>query len=274
MKRNSKLFRTALVFSAMFAFLASPSFAQHDHGGRPQPQAPMTQPREPMDMSDMMEKMGHIMDQVAETNKQMGEMMKTGMLAGSKGMMNVYAMMQSTQELAKNMQTMMERLHAAIQDEAMMQDGKMKDQIRNMQKHIKDMQKHTEGLAHSMEDMSEQLEKKMHKSEKSGAMQQGLQKVYVDQAVTTMAAAAGEELVFTISGSLPSSAYKLERVEVQTKGNVVELMPLASIDRSKMAAQALVPFEQQVKIKLPTAGEYLIRVVGRNENRESTITVK
>jgi hypothetical protein len=150
----------------------------------------------------------------------------------------------------------------------------MKELVQGMQKHIKEMQKHTEGLTHSMEGVNRQLEKKMPKAGKAEAMLQNLQKVYVEPAVMATTAAAGEELVINVSGNLPSPAYKFERVEVQIKGNVVELIPLASVDRRKMAAQGLAPFEQAVKIKLPTAGEYLIRVVGRDENRESTLTVK
>ncbi|MCI0693916.1 hypothetical protein L0337_18160 [candidate division KSB1 bacterium] len=218
--------------------------------------------------------MSHIIEQNAEINKQMGEIMKAGVMMNSKGMINMYAMMQSTQALAKDMQTTMVRLHEAMQDEAMLQDGKMKELIQSMQKHLKEMQNHTEGFTHSMEGVSKQLEKKMPKAEKSEAMPQSLQKVYVESAAAATTAAAGDELVINVSGNLPSSAYKLERVDVQIKGNVVELTPLASVDRRKMAAQGLAPFEQAVKLKLPNAGEYLIRVVGRNENRESTITVK
>jgi hypothetical protein len=274
MKHINKLFHAALVFSAVLAFLASPSFAQHDHGGQRQPQAPMMPPREKMDMSEMMEKMSHIIEQNAEINKQMGEMMKAGVMTNSKGMINMYAMMQSKQALAKDMQTMMERLHEAMQDQAMMQDGKMKELMQGMQKHIKEMQKHTEGLTHSMEGVNKQLEKKMPKADEAEARPQSLQKVYVESAMAATTAAAGEELVIKVTGNLPSPAYKLERVEVQMKGKIVELIPLASVDRRKMAAQGLAPFEQPVKIKLPNAGEYLIRVVGRTENRESTITVK
>jgi hypothetical protein len=101
-----------------------------------------------------------------------------------------------------------------------------------------------------------------------------LQKAYVEEAQATTLAAAGEETVINVSGNLPSPAYKLERVEVKIKGNVVELTPLASFDRSRMAAQVLVPFSEVVKVKLPKAGEYTVRVVGRSENRESKITVK
>lgn len=273
MKRNNMLFHLTLALSAVLLVIASPAFAQHDHGGH-QPQPMPSPPREKMDMSDMMEKMSHIIEQNAEINQQMGEMLKAGVMTNSKGMINMFAMMQSTQALAKNMQTMMERLHEAMQDEAMMQDGKMKELVQSMQKHLKEMQKHTEDVTHSMEGVSKQLEKKMPKLEKSEAMPQSLQKVYVESAVAATTAMAGEEFVLTVSGNLPSTAYKLERVEVQMKGNVVELTPLASVDRRKMAAQGLAPFEQAVKIKLPAAGEYLIRVVGRNENRESTITVK
>jgi hypothetical protein len=101
-----------------------------------------------------------------------------------------------------------------------------------------------------------------------------LQKIYVQEAETITAAAAGEETVINVSGNLPSPAYKLERVDVKIEGNVVELTPLASHDRGKMAAQVLVPFNETVKVKLPKAGEYTVRVVGRGENRESKITVK
>lgn len=273
MRSNTWLFRLALALSTALLIIASPAVAQHDHGGH-QPQPMPSPPRENMNMSEMMEKMSHIIEQNAAINKQMGEMMNAGMMANSKGMVNMFAMMQSTQALAKDMQTMMERLHEAMQDEAMMQDGKMKELVQSMQKHLKEMQKHTEGLTHTMEGVSKQLEKKMPKADKAEAMPQSLQKVYVEPAAAATTAAAGKELVINVSGNLPSSAYKLERIEVQIKGNVVELTPLASVDRRKMAAQGLAPFEQAVKLKLPSAGEYIIRVVGRNENRESTITVK
>lgn len=104
--------------------------------------------------------------------------------------------------------------------------------------------------------------------------QPNLQKIYVEPAVTAATATVGEEIVLNVSGNLPSPAYKLERIEVQIKGKVVELTPLASFDRSKMAAQVLVPFTESVKVKLPAAGEYTIRVIGRTENRESKITAK
>lgn len=104
--------------------------------------------------------------------------------------------------------------------------------------------------------------------------QSKLQKVYVETALGAPAATAGEEITLHVSGNLPSPAYKLERVEVQIKDNVVELTPLASFDRGKLAAQVLVPFSEPVKLKLPAAGEYTIRVVGRTENRESKITIQ
>lgn len=108
----------------------------------------------------------------------------------------------------------------------------------------------------------------------SAPKQDDLQKIYVQEVETTALAAPGQETVLNVSGNLPSPAYKLERVEVEIKGNVVELTPLASYDRGKMAAQVLVPFSESVKVKLPKAGEYTVRVVGRGENRESKITVK
>jgi hypothetical protein len=114
----------------------------------------------------------------------------------------------------------------------------------------------------------------MTPKEESAPMQTDLQRIYVEQAETVAVAAAGEETVLNVSGNLPSPAYKLERVEVKIKGNVVELTPLASQERGKMVAQVLVPFTESVKVKLPKAGEYIIRVVGRSENRESKITVK
>lgn len=106
------------------------------------------------------------------------------------------------------------------------------------------------------------------------SMQTGLQKIYVELAESTTIAAAGEETVLNVIGNLPSPAYKLERVEVKVEGNVIELTPLASQDRDKMVAQVLVPFTKTVKVRLPRAGEYIIRVVGRSENRESKIMVK
>lgn len=114
----------------------------------------------------------------------------------------------------------------------------------------------------------------VEESSRSVAPQSDLQKIYVQEAQPAVLAAPGEETVFNISGNLPSPAYKLERVDVKIRDNVVELTPLASYDRSKMAAQVLVPFSETVKVKLPKAGEYTIRVVGRGENRESKITVK
>ena len=101
-----------------------------------------------------------------------------------------------------------------------------------------------------------------------------LQKIYVQEAETTTLSAAGEETILSVSGNLPSPAYKFERVDVQIKGNVVELTPLASYQSGKMAAQVLVPFSETVKVKLPKAGEYTVRVIGRGENRESKIMVK
>jgi CheY-like chemotaxis protein len=172
------MFYMALALSAALFVIASPSFAQHDHGGHQQPQAPMMPPREKMDMSDMMEKMSHIIEQNAEISRQMDEMMKAGMMASSKGMVNLFAMMQSTQALAKDMQNMMERLHEAMQDRAMLQEGKMKELMQGMQKHIKEMQKHTEGLTHGMEGVTTQLERKMPKWDKAEARPQSLQKVY------------------------------------------------------------------------------------------------
>ena len=88
--------------------------------------------------------------------------------------------------------------------------------------------------------------------------QSDLQKIYVQEAETTTQAAAGEETVLSVSGNLPSPAYKLERVDVKITGNVVELTPLASFQTGKMVAQMLVPFSETVKVKLPKAGEYTI----------------
>jgi len=101
-----------------------------------------------------------------------------------------------------------------------------------------------------------------------------LHKIYVEPARSAASVKAGEDVVLGIHGNLPSPAYKLDRVNVNIKGKVIELTPLATLDRGVMAAQVLVPFSDSVKVKLPEPGEYVVRVVGRTENRESKIRVK
>lgn len=104
-------------------------------------------------------------------------------------------------------------------------------------------------------------------STKNGKPTEGpskLQKIYVSQAEPEEEALKSGKVQIRIRGNLPSPAYKFERFDVQVRGHVIEITPLASYDRNKMAAQVLVPFEEVCTVDNVKAGVYDVKVHGRN----------
>lgn len=92
-----------------------------------------------------------------------------------------------------------------------------------------------------------------------------LHKIYVETLDSKNLISKAEELEVTIRGNLPSPAYTFDHFDVQVKGNVVEITPLAKHDPNKIVAQVLVPFEEVCKVKNLKPGNYQVKVNSRVE---------
>lgn len=92
-----------------------------------------------------------------------------------------------------------------------------------------------------------------------------LQKIYVDNVNSEGIVQEPGKLIMKISGNLPTPAYRFERFSIHVKGNIVEITPLATYDRTKMAAQVLVPFQEICKVENLKPGKYAIKVFGRSK---------
>jgi hypothetical protein len=101
-----------------------------------------------------------------------------------------------------------------------------------------------------------------------------LQKIYVETVDSKSLISKGEVLEVTVKGNLPSPAYTFDRFDVQVKGNVIEITPLAKLDPNKIVAQVLVPFEEVCKIQKLKAGTYEIKVNSRVETVKVEKSVK
>jgi hypothetical protein len=92
-----------------------------------------------------------------------------------------------------------------------------------------------------------------------------LQTIYVDTVAPETNVVKGGELKVKIEGNLPNPAYAFDRFDVEVKGNVIEITPLAKHESGKIVMQVLVPFEHICEVKNLKAGTYEIRVVSRGE---------
>jgi len=101
-----------------------------------------------------------------------------------------------------------------------------------------------------------------------------LQKIYLDEVPNLRTAASDHPTKIQISGNLPNPAYKLDHIDVQVRGDVIEITPLAQHDPTVMVIQVLVPFTDSVEVGPLKAGEYTLRLVGRSGVQETRLEVK
>lgn len=90
-----------------------------------------------------------------------------------------------------------------------------------------------------------------------------LQKIYIEEIDSKQVIAKTEELEVIVKGNLPNPAYTFDHFEVQVKGNVIEITPLAKYDAGKLVAQVLVPFEEVCRVENLKPGTYEVKVNGR-----------
>lgn len=103
-------------------------------------------------------------------------------------------------------------------------------------------------------------------SKKEVPLEKGvLQKIYVAGAETKHVIKKTEVLEINVRGNLPTPAYTFDHFDIQVKGNVIEITPLAKYDSNKIVTQVLVPFEKVCKVRNLKPGTYEIKVNGRSE---------
>ena len=98
--------------------------------------------------------------------------------------------------------------------------------------------------------------------------------VYVDRIEPAASSFTTENVRLKISGNLPSPAYKFDRFDIRINGSIIEVTPLATLDKSAMAAQVLVPFEQICEVDNLKPGRYEIKVYGRGGSLISGTTIQ
>ncbi len=105
-----------------------------------------------------------------------------------------------------------------------------------------------------------------HKNSAPSEGKTKLQKIYVDSFDSETVVSKSDQLEVKVRGNLPSPAYTFERFDVQVKGKVIEIAPLAKFDADKIAMQVLIPFEKTCLVKNLKPGTYEIKVIGRGES--------
>ncbi len=103
-----------------------------------------------------------------------------------------------------------------------------------------------------------------------------LHKIYVETVESENLISKTEELEVMVRGNLPSPAYTFDHFDVEVKGNVIEITPLAKHDPNKIVTQVLVPFEEVCKVKNLKPGTYQVLVNSRVETvkAKSPVEVK
>jgi len=89
------------------------------------------------------------------------------------------------------------------------------------------------------------------------------ERVYVESVKQTAQVPDSGVVRLKIAGNLPNPAYTLVDFYVDVKGNTIEVTPLATVDRSKLVIQVIVPFEREVTVKGLKPGSYKVEVRGR-----------
>jgi len=104
-----------------------------------------------------------------------------------------------------------------------------------------------------------------HKNSTPTERKDMLQTIYVDTVAPETNVVKGGDLKVKIEGNLPNPAYTFDRFDVEVKGDVIEITPLAKHESGKIVTQALVPFEHVCEVKNLKPGTYEIKVVSRGE---------
>lgn len=102
----------------------------------------------------------------------------------------------------------------------------------------------------------------------------GMQKVYIDEMPRLFTTARGRKLMIPITGNLPNPAYRLDSLQVEIKGRVVTITPLAHYNDSATVIQVLVPYSKTIEVGPLEAGEYQLRFEGRSGAQEGKIIVE
>lgn len=101
-----------------------------------------------------------------------------------------------------------------------------------------------------------------------------LEKIYLDEVPSLFTAGANRATALEVKVNLPSGAYTFDHIEVQMRGNVIELTPFAKFDPNVMGIQMIIPITQRVELGPLAAGEYTLRFVGRADVRKSKLEVR
>ncbi|MCL4706144.1 hypothetical protein KJ068_13325 [bacterium] len=102
----------------------------------------------------------------------------------------------------------------------------------------------------------------------------GMQKVYIDEMPRLFTTARGRKLMIPITGNLPNPAYRLDSLQVEIKGRVVTITPLAHYNDSATVIQVLVPYSKTIEIGPLETGEYQLRFEGRSGAQDGKIIVE
>jgi hypothetical protein len=104
-------------------------------------------------------------------------------------------------------------------------------------------------------------------------MRENIEKVYVSSAEILPGITAGNEVSVRITGNLPNPAYKIDSYDIKVQGNNIEITPLAYHDKSVVAIQMLVHFEDTVKVKLQELGTHTMKINGRTKTMTKDVVL-
>lgn len=89
------------------------------------------------------------------------------------------------------------------------------------------------------------------------------ERVYIERVEQSAELPDSGAVQIKVVGNLPNPAYTLIDFYVDVKDNTIEIIPLATVDRAKIVAQVIVPFERVVTVKGLKPGKYKVMVRGR-----------
>ncbi len=106
------------------------------------------------------------------------------------------------------------------------------------------------------------------------SMAEGKEKVYLTDFDLPEKIEGKKEIEVTLTGNLPSPAYKLEKIDVKVSGKTIKITPLASFNPDIVAIQMLVKFEEKFTISVEKYGVYQVRCFARDKVIEQDVEFK
>ncbi len=99
-------------------------------------------------------------------------------------------------------------------------------------------------------------------------------KVYIEAVDVIGEAVSDQDIDVIIRGNLPNPAYQITGYNVRIDEDKIFIQPNVVYDRDALVIQMLVPFEDTVKVRATSPGDYQIIVEGRGKRAVRSLKIK